>query len=87
MTVEIDEVKLQEMQEDMDNYVKLIKRYDESFLIKKELIKRLESELDKSKDIIVILLDLLSKSNPDNEEMQQKISEIISDVEKTRDED
>ncbi len=86
MTIEIDEVKLQEMQEDIDNYVKLIKRYDDAFLIKKELIKRLESELDKSRDIIIILLDLLSKSNPDNEEMQQKISEIISDVEATRDE-
>ncbi len=86
MTIEIDEVKLQEMQEDLDNYVKLIKRYDDAFLIKKELIKRLESELDKSRDIIIILLDLLSKSNPDNEEMQQKISEIISDVEATRDE-
>ena len=45
MTVEIEEVKLQEMEEDLANYVKVIKRYDEAVTIKDELIKRYENEL------------------------------------------
>lgn len=83
MTVEIEEVKLQEMEEDLANYVKVIKRYDEAVTIKDELIKRYENELSHSKDIIIYLLKVIKEDYKNDAEMLAKIDAIISDVENT----
>jgi len=83
MVVEIDEVKIHEMEEDLENYVKLIKRYDEAFIIKNELIKRYEKELSLSKEIIISLLEVLMAEYENDPAKSEKIAEIIEDVKTT----
>ena len=81
MIIEIDETKLHEMEEDLENYVKLVKHYDEAIVVKNELIKRYEKELNLSKKIIVYLLESLKERFTDEPEKIQILAELVKDVE------
>ena len=80
MTIEIDDVKLHEMEEDLANYVKLVKRYDEAIVVKNELIKRYEKELNLSKRIIVCLLESLKERFADEPEKIVILTDLVEDI-------
>lgn len=80
MTIEIDETRLHEMEEDLENYVKLVKRYDDAIVVKNELIKRYEKELNLSKKIIVYLLESLKERFADEPEKIQILTDLVKDV-------
>lgn len=85
MIIEVDEVKIQEMEEDNENLVKLIKRYDEAVIIKDELIKRYEKELSYSNQIILTLLDAVKNSFGEDEVKKAEIEKLIEDLESNKD--
>lgn len=85
MIIEVDEVKIQEMEEDNANLVKLIKRYDEAIVIKDELIKRYEKELNYSNQIILTLLDAVKNSFGEDEVKKAEIEKLIEDLESNKD--
>lgn len=85
MTIEVDEVKIHEMEEDQENYVKLIKRYDEAIEIKNELIRRYERELGYSNQIILILLETVKESFKEDKEKLVEIEKLIKDLEGNKD--
>lgn len=75
MIIEIDEKQIENMQEDIDGYIDLIKRYDQDFKLKSALIDGYEKELKNSKEIILILIKMLkSKRLPKD---QKKVIEEI----------
>lgn len=76
MTIEIEENTLNNLKENEQIYIDLISRYDNSIKIKNELIKGLENEINISKEIIIELLDIISKQNI-NEQSQLIISDIL----------
>ena len=75
MIIEVEERTLENMKEDMQNYIDLISRYDKALIIKNELIKGYEAELKQSKTIMLELIKILSNSNL-NDEQKEKIAEI-----------
>lgn len=75
MIIEVEERTLENMKEDMQNYIDLISRYDKALIIKNELIKGYETELKQSKTIMLELIKILSNSNL-NDEQKEKIAEI-----------
>ncbi len=85
MIIEVDEVKIQEMEEDNANLVKLIKRYDEAIIIKDELIRRYEKELSYSNQIILTLLDAVKNNFGEDEVKKAEIEKLIEGLESNKD--
>ena len=81
MIIEVDEVKVQEMEEDLENYVKLIKQYDDAVVVKDELIRRYEKELKSSSQIILILLKAVKENFKDDTQKLEEIENLIKDLE------
>ena len=81
MVVEIDENKIAEMQEDIKNYVELIKRYDTLVKNKNKIIKAYDKELLTAKEVIALLLELLKHTQQD-EEVQEEILQLIEKIKK-----
>ena len=81
MIIEVDEVKVQEMEEDLENYVKLIKQYDDAVVVKDELIRRYEKELKSSSQIILILLKAVKENFKDDTQKLEEIENLIKNLE------
>ena len=81
MIIEVDEVKVQEMEEDLENYVKLIKQYDDAVVVKDELIRRYEKELKSSSQIILILLKAVKENFKGDTQKLEEIENLIKDLE------
>lgn len=75
MIIEIEERTLENMKEDMNSYIELLSRYDQTLKIKNKLIEGYESELAKSREIILLLIDHLLSKRLKKEE-KAKIQEI-----------
>lgn len=75
MIIEIEERTLENMKEDMNSYIELLSRYDQTLKIKNQLIDGYEKELAKSKEIILLLIDHLLSKRLKKEE-KAKIQEI-----------
>ena len=75
MIIEIDEKQLENMQEDINGYINLIKRYDQDFKLKTTIIAGYEKELRSSREIILYLVMLL-KSKRLPKEQKKLIEEI-----------
>ena len=81
MIIEVDEVKVQEMEEDLENYVKLIKQYDDAVVVKDELIRRYEKELKSSSQIILILLKAVKENFKGDAQKLEEIENLIKNLE------
>ena len=81
MIIEVDEVKVQEMEEDLENYVKLIKQYDDAVVVKDELIRRYEKELKSSSQIILILLKTVKENFKGDTQKLEEIENLIKNLE------
>lgn len=75
MVIEVDEKQIENMQEDLDSYVSLIKKYDQAIKAKNELIGLYEKELRSGKTVILLLIQML-KSKRLSKEQKAKIEEI-----------
>jgi signal transduction histidine kinase len=75
MVIEVDEKQIENMQEDLDSYVSLIKKYDQAIKAKNELIGLYEKELRSGKTVILLLIQML-KSKRLPKEQKAKIEEI-----------
>ena len=85
MVVEIDEVKIHEMEEDLENYVKLIKQYDDAVVVKDELIRRYEKELKSSSQIILVLLKVVKENFKGDTQKLEEIENLMKDLEVDKD--
>lgn len=79
MVIEVDEKLIENMEEDIQNYINLISRYDSSIKIKNKLLESYKYELNKSKQIIVELTNILLSLELNDEQIKgiQEIKEII----------
>ena len=75
MVIEVDEKQIENMQEDLDSYVSLIKKYDQAIKAKNELIGLYEKELRSGKTVILLLIQML-KSKRLPKAQKAKIEEI-----------
>lgn len=85
MIIEVDEVKVQEMEEDLENYVKLIKQYDDAVVVKDELIRRYEKELKSSSQIILVLLKVVKENFKGDTQKLEEIENLMKDLEVDKD--
>ena len=76
MTIEIEETKLQNLNEQIEELVKVIKRYDDAIKIKNSLIKELEKEVSLGKESIMLLLIALENNAQLTEHHKMIIEEI-----------
>jgi hypothetical protein len=76
MNIEIDETKLRNMEEDMEDLLKVIKAYDKLVTEKNELIKELEAEKDLSVKCFKSLLKLVKK-----QKISKESKKIIREIE------
>ena len=79
MTIEIEETKLQNLNEQIEELVTVIKRYDDAIKIKNNLIKELEKEVSLGKESIMLLLVALEN----NAQLTEQHKKIIEEIKNT----
>lgn len=78
MYIEVDEREISNMKEDIEGYVNLIKRYDNLLKIKNNIIEEDEENLNKSKEIMLCLIDLIL-----TKELTDQEFDVIDDIKAT----
>lgn len=83
MIIEIDEKQLENMQEDIDGYINLIKKYDQAFKAKSLIIEEYEKELKNSKEVMLLLIQMLKskKLTKDQKKIIEEIEQSIVELE------
>lgn len=76
MMIEVDEKTIENMQEDIDGYISLIKRYEAAYKVKTEIIDGYEKELRASKNVILLLIQMLR-----SKKLTKKQTQVIDEIE------